>query len=429
MAKARTPTATRATRPPFPIIDIVVLTLVALIPLLVLPGADSFRQPKMFLLIFGGFLLIVLTFRGREWQRFLSFLKSDRRVLILIAVIVGWTATTTVLSSQRALSLHSLVIVVATSALFCWCVITIRSRSTAMLWVLLAPAAINACVVIAQRLGHNPFTIAPDVPTQLNNSALVGNPDDVCTYLAATALAATVLAAVDRRQRVPAACAAALMLAGMFATNSLTGMLAYLIGALASALLLSWRKGLLLLFLTSVVFILAAVAWRPLNNRISNIRAAMAAQRYDTMLSGRLTPTLAALSMVADNPLLGVGPGCYAFHFFEHKLRVEKRWPELLGTTPLNFGEAHNDHAQVMAEVGVIGYVIMLVAVILLALRRAVLPGELSAEATFARVAAPSIAAAFLVAAAAQFPLRLAATLIAYLFVAATTVAWSRAAE
>jgi O-antigen ligase len=91
-----------------------------------------------------------------------------------------------------------------------------------------------------------------------------------------------------------------------------------------------------------------------------------------------------------------------------------------------NFGEAHNDHLQVLAGTGLVGYGFMLAAIALLASRSFIRRADDDDErARFARLASLPLAIGFSVSALAQFPLELAAALTAYLFYSALCVAWS----
>jgi O-antigen ligase len=135
--------------------------------------------------------------------------------------------------------------------------------------------------------------------------------------------------------------------------------------------------------------------------------------------------------MIRDRPLVGVGPGGFAYNFFDYKLRLQLQQRELFEhTTEMNYGEAHNDHLQVAAEIGVPGYAMFLAALALLAsatwLRPSKPEGKTDDEsrAGFVRLLALPLAVSMFILALAQFPLELVAPTHVYLWAAAAIVAW-----
>ena len=67
----------------------------------------------------------------------------------------------------------------------------------------------------------------------------------------------------------------------------------------------------------------------------------------------RLLPFLTAADMTRDHPLLGVGPGCFKYHYMAYRVAQRDRHPGAWTEGyPMNWGEAHNDHLQVAAETG-----------------------------------------------------------------------------
>jgi len=132
---------------------------------------------------------------------------------------------------------------------------------------------------------------------------------------------------------------------------------------------------------------------------------------------------------VRDHPLTGVGPGGFAFQYFDYKLRIQEQHPSLFGphgATPENFGEVHNDHLQVAAEIGLPGYVLFAAALLFLAAPAWRTAQVQSPRNELVRVLALPLAVSFAVLAIAQFPLELVAATHAYLWAASAVVAWSR---
>src|SRR5262249_37710262 len=105
----------------------------------------------------------------------------------------------------------------------------------------------------------------------------------------------------------------------------------------------------------------------------------------------------------------GVGPGCYRYEFYDYKIRVEDKHRSLTlaSTRAGQFGEAHNDHLQTMAQTGLPGYLLLLAAGGLAA-RSSFSRRRPSIEGRFARLAALPLVVGFMVNAMPQFPLELA---------------------
>ena len=126
--------------------------------------------------------------------------------------------------------------------------------------------------------------------------------------------------------------------------------------------------------------------------------------------------------MFTDHPLTGVGPGAFAWHYYDYKIRAEQRVPSLRLAyhRGSNAGEAHNDHLQVLAEGGVLGYAAF--AAVMIAL------GSLSFRApktaTFARRLALPLAIYWVVLSLAQFPLETTVVRSLLVHLAALCVAW-----
>src|SRR5437762_2382756 len=399
--------------------DRVVAATLIVIPLIIIPRmTDSFRVPKMSALIAAGFILIVLGF-----SRLPRLVREHRHVTILIGAIVSWTLIGTLLSVNRSLSLRSLIIVIASAAIFLAMLDFFERHSIVALWLIIAPAAINALFVMLQRLGWNPMHPLEKVPLHITYSALIGNPDDVCTYLAPAGLIAFIAALKILRPRVLAWIAAIVIPCGMIASNSLTGLIAYGAGMITVALVIT-RKRSLIAIAALIIVAAASVLFVPtLAKRMTHIRERANAGKYNDMISGRLTPTITALLMARDHPVFGAGPGTFRFLYFDTKIRAEERFPDLLGITPMNFGETHDDYAQVLAESGIPGFALLLASIFILA--------RLTLRATnrFVQLLAHPLAITFVLVCTTQFPLRLASTLIVFLSLAAVCIARSGATD
>jgi len=142
--------------------------------------------------------------------------------------------------------------------------------------------------------------------------------------------------------------------------------------------------------------------------------------------SGRVAPALAAWEMFRDHPWTGVGPGAYHYGYTAYKTRVWERYGNAIrGTTPTTFGDAHNDHLQLLAETGVPGYLLFLgvIAALWLAVRQG--SGD-DVRSRIARTLVVPVSGTFLMLALAQFPLHLAVTRHLLVTFAGLAIGWSR---
>jgi O-antigen ligase len=301
-----------------------------------------------------------------------------------------------------------------------------------VLFVVFAGAFANAIVVTLQERGiWNPFVFPPELTGHAQSVGLLGNSNDVGTLLAGPVVVALVAAAAVRGwQRVLYGTAAAVLFAGIAMSQTRTAMVAVVAGTVVAALLRPWRQAIAVAVL---LMIFAAVALRPSTGIRANFTrlAAAARQRdYPVLFSERAVPFLSAIEMVRANPITGVGPGCFKYHFMLTRLTLERRYPaSWTRGWPMNFGETHNDHLQVAAETGLPGYALLAAAIALLAIparRRRDNTIPRTPEQTVGHAIRTPLAATFFVIAIAQFPLELAAPRLMFLTLGAIAISWDR---
>src|ERR1019366_4501766 len=139
--------------------------------------------------------------------------------------------------------------------------------------------------------------------------------------------------------------------------------------------------------------------------------------------------------MAIDHPLFGVGPGCFRWAYFEYKVAAERAHPSLAKawSADYNFGEAHNEHLQPLAETGVPGYALFVAALVVLAAssrRKKNSENEDETErCTLVRTLALPTSVAIAILCLAHFPLHLAASTVTIVYIAALSVAWGAHAE
>ena len=374
-----------------------------------------------------GALIVVVAVALAGSERLREILR-ERAVVILVAAGVLWTAITAALSTNRMLSIDSFASVL-TSALLFLVVWYAAPRIPLLVLDLLVPVVlINAALAYAQEHAiYDPFvTDDPTVTQHLKATGLIGNPNVVGSFMA---LASVILAGAAMRTRGVRrwlyAAGALCAVGSVMVSETRTALIALAAGLVLLGIGGSWKRALVFVVAVAVLFGAGVAARVPVVMSVLELPRLASQGTLEVATSGRVAPTLAALEMFRDRALIGVGPGAYRFQFMPYKTRVMEEHAGLVrGTSPTMFGEAHNDHLQMLAEVGLPGYLLFVafVAAVCLAARRA---GNADARQRVARIVALPLAGAFLVLCLAQFPLHLAVTRHLLVVAAGLMMGWS----
>lgn len=380
------------------------------IPLAFSPASiEHFRPPKELLFREEAIILLGLGAVAAMRRPLRETWREHREVWLLVLPATAWAAVCTVAATSPRLSADSLITFAAAGIIFAATAILVRDRSPAAAWVIIGPAVINAVLFLGETVQHHGDVL--DART-----ALLGNRDDVGSFLAAPALVALILGMRATGRRRWAHFAAAAVIGAALMVGAVTSLAAASAGAAVLAVMRLRRRAAAVLLIGAAALVAAAVVIPPMRARAAYAISAVRQGDWDALTSNRLLAFYAAGRMLRDHPLTGVGPGCFRHEFFDYKLAVEQDHHELLRspTRSSNFGEVHNDHLQVLAEGGIAGYAILLFALYHVARSR----GE-------ARLLAVPLVVTFAVDALAHFPLELAAPRSAYLFAAALCLGWS----
>lgn len=404
-----------------------IATALFVIPLIIDPLAkDWFRLPKeiafrLFAIITGTILVLLWTFQTKPF----GVLKSLSKVNLLLLMIVGWTALTTITSTNRVLSFNSLITVGSAAILFAGARVAFRHCPSMRSFDIVLPAAVlTAFLAISQKFGFwQPFDFPEAYPPHLLTTALLGNPNDVGMYLVLPAAAAVVAALASTRgsRRIGYSVVSVVLFMGLVACGSRAALGAWTLGVLVA--IASWRRQALLLAILSLSLFLAfstgfheRVVLRVINGIVY--------EDYVDVFSERMPAILTAIEMTRDHLIFGAGPGTFKWNYFEYRLQVgelyDDRW---VRGSPLTFMEAHNDHLQILCETGLPGYGFLVVGMaLLISGRRGVAStnglrsnagdsvGTSDEFDTFARRLIVPISLALVVIMVPQFPLQLAAS-------------------
>ena len=403
------------------------------IPTIVAPALNAFRLPKELAFRAEAVALLMVavfwaTSRRRTWA------VSWRPEFLIAAAVVSWTLLTMATSTNRLLSIDSWITVVAAAVIFVATSVAAQKMSIVAVDALIVACCVNAALVILQELKiWNPLPPAQGATIHYTSVALLGNPNDVGTFLVAPALAAVVLAVTaSGTRRWLYAGIAVLLVAGIAASATRTAVVALVAALIVFAAGHSRRAAVA----SAVIFaLLAVVVLSPatsIGRRVRVLADAIPKHDYEKVFSERLGPFLTAIEMTGDHPLLGVGPGCFKYHFMAYRVALEHRYPKAWTRGwPENWGEVHNDHLQVAAETGLPGYALFLIAIGAgggLTRRRITrgVPAAATLETTFGRALRLPLATVVFVVCLAQFPLELAAPRLMLITLAALCMTWDR---
>jgi hypothetical protein len=394
-----------------------------------LTGRDEFRAPKEYFLR-GGSILVMATLAIR-WlyspHQSRHELSKYRAATLTAAAVVIWTAITTAFSTNTALSLWTLLYVVLCAGFFVGTMIVVNRRSVAAIYILLAPGVINTALLLLQASNvWDPIYGSAELRAP---SAFVGSTNDVGAHLIAPAIASAALVFASRNRKGIHIAAAVFLFIGILAARSATAIGAYAIAVMTIGAVLSWRKALALVGATALVITLGFAIYPPLRQRVVTVRNAVITRDYNLLLSYRLEPFMNAMHMFLHHPVTGVGPGCYAWNYFDYKIAAEQRYPILRKPGDhriFMFGEAHSDHLQILAVSGLPGYLLFLGSVIVLGKGSWTRRGsDASDRQRFANLCSLPLAAGVATIALAQFPLELAASTVSLLYSAAICLSWN----
>ncbi len=397
-------------------------------------GRDTFRLPKDLVLRAEGIVLVALAVAGLivgslSIRRFP--LKHPTMILALAAV--AWALVSTATSTSIALSVISLWTILPAAIFFIATFLVARGRPIALIHPLVVGGVINALLYLSQDFGiWNPFPFTSAFAGHNASSGLLGNANDVGNALLPIAVAAAALAFAATRHRALYGVAAVILCLTLVVSAAVAAISALFAAVLALSLVYD-RKKTLPVILALVIAAGGGVAfWPPLQIRLQGTIEAVKSGRADDLLSGRLSAWLSAARMFADHPVTGIGPGTFGWQYYAYKLKVTEERPDRFvqsAAARYNFEEAHSDHLELLAETGLPGYAIFLASIVVLGggsrRKRGERP-EATDEVTarFVQLAQLPLATSLFVVAIAQYPLQLASSLAANLYVIALCAAW-----
>lgn len=403
------------------------LLIVAVTPVMVDGrGHDRFRLTKT--IFFEEWILLAgaLAAAAALWSdSFAATLARNRRAVILACAGVVWVAIASMASTLPAVSYTAPFAIFCHALLFVLAIALLRSGSTLpALGAMFLPAVLNSITILLQAFDlWQPFGVEVEGADRFGNVGFIGNPNTAGTYLLIPTLAAITATLVFRRYRVVAGLITLVLLAGLFETQTITVMFGFT-AALGAFVLTGSRRIRFIAVSLVIIAALGMLAYGPTRERLVSLQGPLRRGDFSTLTSNRVPAAVTTFTMFRDRPLLGLGPHVFAARYMPYRLAVDERNPKFIQLGRDNFGEAHNDHLQVLAETGIPGYVLLLLfagSIAVLTFRRSTADDD---RARFVNVFAFPAVAAFLAVALGQFPIELTAASVTYTYAAALCFAW-----
>ncbi|MGZ5444404.1 MAG: O-antigen ligase family protein [Thermoanaerobaculia bacterium] len=405
-----------------------------IVPLAVTPDLiDRYRVIKESLsraeAILGAFgLIVALTLTGSG--RFREILR-ERALVAVVGAGVAWAIVTTLVSTHRAHSVESLVTFLTCVLVFVTAWYAAPRIRLLVLDLLVITVLINVVLVALQEYGmYQPFPTSLSFEHHVTTTGLLGNPNIVGSYMALVTVIFVVAAARTHGARrlwyaFGTLCAAA----GVLLSQARSAVIALVAGLLLFAIGASVKRAASTVAAMAALFAIGAALDLPAVTRLLSLPRTVAQNGLDVATSGRLMPILAALEMARDRPLTGLGPGTFKYHYMPYKVRAAGKHPHVVRhAMSENFGEVHNDHVQLIAETGVVGYLLFLatVAVLIRRIRTAESP---ETRPQIARAMIVPLAGTLLTLCLAQFPLYVPISRHLIVTMAGLLTGWSRGCD
>jgi O-antigen ligase len=412
--------------------DVAVLSLVligaAAIPLVFIRDpSEMFRLPKALFLRAEAILLVAVALGAVIAGAPLPRVHWRDPAVLLPLIVFAIFALVTMTSTNHEVSLGALASAAATLVIYFATIAAARRRAWLLVAVPLVAALANTLLVVVEETRlWMPFGQRTDIPHHLQCTALIGSPNEIGGYLGAATLACLALALAGG-MRVFARVAAALLVIGLIASQSLTALVAFGAAGIAAIALVSWRKALVATTVAVVIAALVVASFAPLRTRATNVVRWVRGGEYNELMTERLTAFAAAWSMFRARPVLGVGPGTFSWRYYGEKIAAEQRHPSLRRAynRGVNYGEAHNDHLQVLAEGGLVGYAAFASLMVALAAFSFAVPRDaIEPRRRFVRALALPLAVFWIVLSIAQFPLETTVVRTLLVHLAALCAAW-----
>lgn len=327
-------------------VDIAVLLLVAVIPLEAhyanAPGLPLTVTKAAGLVCFGSFALYVLVARRRLVLDYSHGIVLSILALAVVSTLQALEVAPALTTTMRYASFVALYFVVSQF-------IGDRALQRRLVWVLSLSSSVAALIALEY------FFFAPGYVYRAN--LRYGDPNDLA-FMLATTLPLTFWLLRERWLVRPIVVAMIVVMSlGILFTYSRGALVA--LGAGIAWLALTDRRRIPLLVVAALVTAVAGITFvQSSPSKIFRVEEGLRAKEKiaDYNVDTRLGAWDAAITLAVENPLVGIGPGNFRYHYG----RVTDTPP---GAEPL--GVVHNAYLDIAAELGIIGLALFIAYLVL----------------------------------------------------------------
>ena len=320
---------------------------------------ESFRLPKLLLAECLGLVsLLLLAPRLRATPRidFRAFLRQPAVLAVLPMLAV---ASLGLLASEHPLHVREALVPfwIGAACLVGWSLALSAEEHRKLLRGLILPATVLSVLAILQfhRL-YIPFTFERNVGERIGLTSLAGGAFDLAAYLVLPCLFIQVglHSATSRRQRWLLVAAALACGYAMVATQTLTALMALAAGSLV--LWFQWlprRRFATFAAGIALAGLILGLGFAPLRQRLDRKLDSLLEGDVNQVLTGRLDGWRAAVWMLRQEPLTGVGHGAYRAEFGHAKAALWQQGVRFYRSQHrAYFTNAHSDVLEALAEWG-----------------------------------------------------------------------------
>ena len=344
--------------------EIFVWAVLIVPPFLFVPAKESFRLPKLLVSEWLGLAsVLILSWGLRGAGGAGAGVKDVWRVpavrallpILLVATAGMWTTEHPLQTRDALFDLW-----IGAACLIGWSTGLRRGRQGRLLRGLLWPASLLALLGVLQAFRiFEPLRLAGTRwDPRLGLTSLAGNPGDLGAYMVLPCLVAIwSFPSLRSAGRWMTGVGLALCLYVLALTQTLAALAALAAGLLVLAvLMLPRRKALVGLAAGAAAIVLLVLAVAPLRTRVAAKTGPLLAGDFNELLTGRLDGWRAALWMLEEEPVTGVGHGAYLPEYIPAKTALLDRGVAFLpGQTNPVFANAHNEYLETAAEWGIPG--------------------------------------------------------------------------
>ncbi len=347
--------------------EIFVWAVLIVPPFLFVPAKESFRLPKLLVSEWLGLASVLILSWGLRSVGGSggsgASLKEAWRVPAVRALLpILLVATAGMWTTEHPLQVRDALfdLWIGAACLIGWSTGLGRDRQERLLRGLLWPASLLALLGVFQFYGiFEPLRLAgARWDPRLGLTSLAGNPGDLGAYLVLPCLVAVwSFPSLRSPGRWMTGVGLALCLYALALTQTLAALAALAAGLLDLAvLMLPRRKARVGLAAGAAAVAILILAVAPLRTRVAAKIGPLVSGDFNEFLTGRLDGWHAALWMLEERPVTGVGHGAYLPEYIPAKTALLDQGVKFLpGQTNPVFSNAHNEYLEAAAEWGIPG--------------------------------------------------------------------------